>query len=107
MGAERTANRPAPTSGLRWSRQYDYCTNSKSQHNFMHEPRTSGKVYLVGAGPGDPGLLTLRGARCLQRADLVLYDYLVNPAVLQHAPAQAERVCLGHHGQGQRPGERR
>lgn len=102
MGAERTANRPAPTSGLRWSRQYDYCTNSKSQHNFMHEPRTSGKVYLVGAGPGDPGLLTLRGARCLQRADLVLYDYLVNPAVLQHAPAQAERVCLGHHGQGQR-----
>jgi uroporphyrinogen III methyltransferase/synthase len=60
----------------------------------------SGKVYLVGAGPGEPGLLTLRGAACLARADLVLYDYLVNPQILQHAPESAERVCLGRHGQG-------
>ena len=59
-----------------------------------------GKVYLVGAGPGDPGLITVRGAECLALADLVLYDYLVNPQTLQHAPASAERVCLGqpHHG---------
>ena len=58
-----------------------------------------GKVYLVGAGPGDPGLLTLRGAECLAQADLVLYDYLVNPAILGHAPPSAELVSLGHpHG---------
>jgi uroporphyrinogen III methyltransferase/synthase len=57
-------------------------------------------VYLVGAGPGDPGLITLRAIECLRRADLVLYDYLVNPAVLEHAAASAELVCLGHHGTG-------
>ncbi|MBX9789355.1 MAG: uroporphyrinogen-III C-methyltransferase [Pirellulales bacterium] len=59
-----------------------------------------GTVYLVGAGPGDPGLLTLRGAECLARADLVLYDYLASPRLLEHAPATAARVCLGHHGHG-------
>lgn len=57
-----------------------------------------GRVYLVGAGPGDPGLLTLRGRECLERADIVLYDYLVNPAILQHVPATVDQVCLGHHG---------
>jgi len=58
-----------------------------------------GKVCLVGAGPGDPGLITVRGAQCLAAADLVLYDYLVNPLLLEHMPAAAERVCLGHpHG---------
>jgi len=59
-----------------------------------------GIVYLVGAGPGDPGLITLRGVECLARADLVLYDYLVNPATLEHASASAELVCLGHHSTG-------
>ena len=52
-----------------------------------------GRVYLVGAGPGDPGLLTLRGAECLSRADLVLYDGLVNPLLLRHSHASAERTC--------------
>jgi len=60
----------------------------------------AGKVYLVGAGPGDPGLITVRGLECLQRAELVLYDYLVNPILLDYAPAPAERVCLGHHHAG-------
>ncbi len=55
-----------------------------------------GKVYLVGAGPGDPDLITVRGQQCLARAELVLYDYLVNPELLQCAPASAERICLGH-----------
>jgi len=57
-------------------------------------------VYLVGAGPGDPGLITLRGVECLARADLVLYDYLANPQLLEHVRATAERICLGRHGQG-------
>jgi uroporphyrinogen III methyltransferase/synthase len=52
-----------------------------------------GRVYLVGAGPGDPGLLTLRGAECLQQAELVLYDGLVNPLLLRHSRANSERTC--------------
>lgn len=60
----------------------------------------AGRVYLVGAGPGDPGLLTLRGAECLRRADLVLYDYLANPQLLELAAPAAKLVCLGRHGQG-------
>jgi uroporphyrinogen III methyltransferase/synthase len=60
----------------------------------------TGKVYLVGAGPGDPGLITLKGAACLAKADLVLYDYLVNAQILDHAPTTAELVCLGRHGRG-------
>jgi uroporphyrinogen III methyltransferase/synthase len=55
----------------------------------MIEPR----VYLVGAGPGHPDLLTLRAVECLRRAELVLYDRLVSRAVLDHAPS-AERVCV-------------
>jgi uroporphyrinogen III methyltransferase/synthase len=57
-----------------------------------------GKVYLVGAGPGDPKLLTIRGKECLQRADVVLYDYLANPALLAIAPPEAERVYVGRRG---------
>ncbi len=59
-----------------------------------------GKVYLVGAGPGDPRLLTLRGQQCLAQADVVLYDYLASVELLRHAPAGAELVCLGRHGTG-------
>lgn len=57
-------------------------------------------VYLVGAGPGDPALLTLRGKECLERADVVLYDYLANPALLDFAPASAERIYVGRRGRG-------
>src|SRR5262249_55862412 len=59
-----------------------------------------GTVYLVGAGPGDPGLLTVRGAACLARADVVVADYLVDPALLEQAPAAAERIVVGKHGTG-------
>lgn len=60
----------------------------------------AGKVYLVGAGPGDPGLLTLRGCELLEQAEVVFYDYLANPLLLGHVSEAAERICLGRHGQG-------
>ena len=58
-------------------------------------PSPTGKVYLVGAGPGDPELLTLRAHELLQRADLVLYDNLASPEVLEHARPGAERRYVG------------
>ncbi len=57
-------------------------------------------VYLVGAGPGDPKLLTLRGKECLESADVVLYDHLANSALLKHAPLHAERIYVGRKGRG-------
>src|SRR5215212_3472447 len=54
-----------------------------------------GKVYLVGAGPGDPRLITLRGVECLRRAEVVVYDRLASPELLSHVPAGAERIFVG------------
>lgn len=54
-----------------------------------------GKVYLIGAGPGDPGLLTLKGKRCLEEADVVVYDYLANPRLLRYARPEAELIFVG------------
>ena len=54
-----------------------------------------GKVYLVGAGPGDPGLITTKGARCLEQAQVVLYDRLLDPSLLDLAPDSARRVFVG------------
>jgi uroporphyrinogen III methyltransferase/synthase len=55
-------------------------------------PAKPGLVYLVGAGPGDPGLLTLRGLECLKKADVVIHDFLLNPILLTYAPSQAEII---------------
>jgi uroporphyrinogen III methyltransferase / synthase len=54
-----------------------------------------GRVYLVGAGPGDPGLMTVRGLDVLRRADVVVYDRLVNPVLLEEAPRHAVRRFAG------------
>ena len=56
---------------------------------------TVGKVILVGAGPGDPGLITVRGADALRWADVVIYDRLVNPTILDYTRADALRILTG------------
>ncbi len=71
----------------------NYIGNKVTQKN--------GVVYLVGGGPGDPGLITLRGLECLQRADVVIHDRLSNDDLLAYAPSHAERIDVGkmpdHH----------
>src|ERR1039458_9154672 len=54
-----------------------------------------GKVYLVGAGPGDPELITVKGRRLLQQAEVILYDHLAPAALLDLAPPTAERIYAG------------
>lgn len=56
---------------------------------------TNGKVYLVGAGPGDPKLITVYGMECIQKADVILYDRLVNDQLLSYAKPEAELIFVG------------
>lgn len=57
-----------------------------------------GKVYLVGAGPGDPGLITLRGKYLLERAEVLVYDYLASPKLLKYVPKDAKLIYAGKKG---------
>ncbi|MGD8959336.1 MAG: uroporphyrinogen-III C-methyltransferase, partial [Desulfobacteraceae bacterium] len=56
------------------------------------------KVYLIGAGPGDPGLITVKGRECIAAADVVIYDYLAAPVLLEAARADAELIYVGKKG---------
>ncbi len=58
------------------------------------DPSARGRVILVGAGPGDPGLLTLKAVEALRAADVVVHDGLIDPRVLDHAPAHAQRISV-------------
>ncbi|MBM4315337.1 MAG: uroporphyrinogen-III C-methyltransferase [Deltaproteobacteria bacterium] len=57
-----------------------------------------GMVYIIGAGPGDPGLITIRGVQCIREADVIVYDHLVNPEILRHAGEKARLIYAGKHG---------
>jgi uroporphyrinogen III methyltransferase/synthase len=59
---------------------------------------STGKVYLIGAGPGDPGLITIKGLECVQKADVVIYDYLANERLLEHRRRDAELIYVGKQG---------
>ncbi len=63
-----------------------------------HNPPCRGKVYLVGAGPGDPGLITIKGARALGRAGSVIYDFLASSRLLEYAPEGVETIYVGKKG---------
>ncbi|MEZ4527827.1 MAG: uroporphyrinogen-III C-methyltransferase [Desulfobacterales bacterium] len=60
--------------------------------------KTDSKVYLVGAGPGDPGLITVKGRACIENADVIIYDYLAAPALLKYANEKAEMIYVGKKG---------
>jgi len=78
---------------LRW-------ISTEAKHAGVASARASGRVSLVGAGPGNPELLTLKALRALQTADVILHDQLVSPEVLALAAVHVERIDVGKKGYG-------
>ena len=71
------------------------------EHRVMEETKKNircGKVYLVGAGPGDPGLITMRGKYLLERAEVLVYDYLASKKLLKYVPKEATLIYAGKRG---------
>lgn len=67
-------------------------------YSIMSTNTTQSVVYLVGAGPGDPGLITVKGLQCIARADVLIYDYLASPQFLRHARPDCELIYVGKKG---------
>lgn len=65
--------------------------------NHIKHNQLEPKITLLGAGPGDPDLISLKGVKALQSADVVIYDALINEALLNHAPAHAIKIFVGNH----------
>ena len=71
---------------------------TKSPSAKSHLTQSGGKVYLVGAGPGDPGLITVKGRECIRTAEVLIYDYLAAPALLADTAPNAECIYVGKKG---------
>lgn len=83
-----------------WNQPDQVPADSDFEALLAASPEAAGRVILVGAGPGDPELLTLKAVRALQSATIILYDNLVGPEVLELARREARRIAVGKSGNG-------
>jgi uroporphyrin-III C-methyltransferase/precorrin-2 dehydrogenase/sirohydrochlorin ferrochelatase len=84
-----------PVAQLILSNRWQAAEQKLAELLAAQEPATVGEVYLIGAGPGDPELMTFKALRLLQRADVVLHDRLVNPAIVAMARRDAQKLYVG------------
>lgn len=96
LGVVQYALRTASTMFEHLSRMASKSTDRSKSKSDRVRPR--GCVTLVGAGPGDPELLTVKAVRAIESADVILFDALVSDAVLELAPRHAELICVGKRG---------